>query len=83
MNKLYLAIPAIFDLIAGIFQTISIEFISASLYIMLRGGSIISVYLFSVFFLKSKIAKYQTFGVIFLLFGIFIVGFNDTYFLSS
>jgi drug/metabolite transporter (DMT)-like permease len=82
MNKLYLAIPAFFDLITSCFQVISIQFISASLYIMLRGGSVISVYLISVFYLKSSVKKYQTFGVMFVILGIIIVGINDTYFLS-
>jgi drug/metabolite transporter (DMT)-like permease len=80
MNKLYLAIPAIADLIAGTFQFISMSLIPVSLYVMLKGGSLIIIYGFTRLFTDTKIYKHQNLGIIILICGILASGLSDTLF---
>jgi drug/metabolite transporter (DMT)-like permease len=55
MNKFWLAIPALCDFITSTMQYIALNFISGSVYQMMRGGTIITTFIFSIIFLKAKI----------------------------
>jgi drug/metabolite transporter (DMT)-like permease len=77
MNKLHLLIPTAFDLISSTLQYTSLNFVSASIYQMMRGGTIVTTFLFSIFFLKLKIKKYQVVGALLALSGCIIVGANN------
>lgn len=80
MNKLWLFIPAFFDLLTSMMQYIAFNFISASAYQIFKGGTIITTFLFSVTFLKQSVTKKQIFGSLFALFGIVIVGLANIIF---
>lgn len=80
MNKFLLAIPAFCDFVNSTLQYISLNFISGSVYQMLRGGTIITTTLLSVFFLKVKILRHQYIGCALAFIGVFIVGFSSLIF---
>jgi drug/metabolite transporter (DMT)-like permease len=83
MNKLWLFVPAFFDLLTSGMQYIAFNFISASAYQIFKGGTIITTFLFSITFLKQPITKKQIFGSLFALFGIIIVGLANIIFSTS
>lgn len=78
MNKLYLFIPAFFDLLSSTMQFMALNFIPASAYQMLRGGTIITTFLFSVTLLKQKIKRSMLIGTGSALVGVIIVGTANT-----
>jgi hypothetical protein len=53
MNKLWLFIPAFLDFITATLHYVALNFISGSVYQMLRGGAIVTTFAFSTIFLKS------------------------------
>lgn len=53
MNKFLLAIPAFCDFIASTLQCIALNFISGSVYQMIRGGTIITTAICSKIILKN------------------------------
>lgn len=74
MNKLLLAIPALCDLVTSTLQYVALNFISGSVYQMMRGGTIATTFMFSVFFLKAKVLRHQLIGSLLALVGVVIVG---------
>lgn len=83
MNKLWLAIPALCDFITSTLQYIALNFIPGSVYQMMRGGTIITTFLFSIFFLKTKVQKNQIAGSALAFIGVLIVGTSNMVFSSG
>lgn len=83
MNRFYLFVPAFFDLLTSTMQFFALNFIPTSAYQMLKGGSIVTTFIFSVLFLKQTIIKRQLFGSIFALIGVLVVGVANTAFNSA
>jgi drug/metabolite transporter (DMT)-like permease len=83
MNKFLLAIPAICDFFTSTLHYIALNFISGSIYQMLRGGTIITTCIFSVLVLKIKIQKSQYLGSGLALIGVVIVGVSNYMFSGS
>ena len=83
MNKFLLAIPALCDFITSTLQYIALNFISGSVYQMMRGGTIVTTFIFSIFFLKIRIRKYQIAGSVLALVGVVIVGASNILFSDS
>lgn len=83
MNKFLLAVPAFCDFVNSTLQYVALNFISGSVYQMLRGGTIITTTVLSVFFLKTKILKHQYLGCALAFFGVFIVGFSSLAFADN
>jgi hypothetical protein len=48
-------IPAFFDLLTSTMQFVAFNFISGSAYQMMKGGSIVTTFIFSITFLKKPI----------------------------
>ena len=79
-NKLWLAIPALSDFITSTLQYVALNFISGSVYQMMRGGSIVTTLLFSIIFLKVKVMKSQISRAGLALFGVMVVGLSNMVF---
>ena len=47
---------------------------------MMRGGTIVTTFVFSIIFLKIKVMKNQVIGAALALFGVMIVGFSNLVF---
>jgi len=71
---LLILIPTCLDIIANLGYYIALNFLSGSVYQMLRGGILITTYLSSYFFLNSQFKKIKTFGCILILIGLVLVG---------
>lgn len=83
MNKFLLAIPALCDFITSTLQYIALNFIPGSVYQMMRGGTIVTTFIFSIVFLKSKVQKHQILGSALALIGVLIVGTSNMIFSDS
>lgn len=83
MNKFLLAIPALCDFITSTLQYIALNFIPGSVYQMMRGGTIVTTFIFSIVFLKSKVQKHQILGSALALIGVLIVGTSNMVFSDS
>lgn len=83
MNKFWLVIPALCDFITSTLQYVALNFISGSVYQMMRGGTIVTTTIFSIFFLGAKVQKFQFFGAGLALFGVFVVGISNFIFSDS
>lgn len=83
MNKFLLAIPAFCDFVTSTLQYIALNFIPGSVYQMMRGGTIVTTFIFSIIFLHSKVEKNQILGAGLALFGVLIVGTSNMLFSSS
>ena len=83
MNKFLLAVPAFCDFVTSTLQYISLNFISGSVYQMMRGGTIVTTFIFSIVFLKAKVKKSQIAGCILAFAGVTIVGLSNMVFSSS
>jgi drug/metabolite transporter (DMT)-like permease len=79
-NKFLLAIPAVSDLVTSTLQYVALNFVAGSVYQMMRGGSIVTTFIFSIIFLKMKAQKNQVAGSILALVGVFIVGASSLIF---
>jgi len=77
MNIFHLFIPAFFDTISSILQYTSLNFVSASIFQMLKAGTVIMTFMFSVIFLKLKVRKFQLYGCSLVLVGVLIIGLNS------
>lgn len=64
-------------------QLISLNFLASSVYQLMRGGSIITTFIFSIIILKIKTQKYQIVGSILAFFGVVIVGISALVFSES
>lgn len=78
-----MAIPALCDFITSTLQYIALNFIPGSVYQMMRGGTIVTTLIFSIFFLGAKVQKYQILGAGLALIGVFIVGTSNMVFSGS
>ena len=74
MNKLYLIVPAMCDLITSTLQFIALNFISASAFQMITGGDIVTCFIFSIILLKQPIYRAQIVGSVLAVMGVAIVG---------
>lgn len=83
MNRLYLLIPTIFDLLTSTMQYIALNFISASVYQMIKGGTIITTFLFSITLLKNPLLRRQLLGSALAVIGIVTVGLANVLFTSN
>ena len=81
MNKFLLAVPAFCDFVASTLQYISLNFISGSVYQMMRGGTI-TTFVFYIVFLKVKVKKVKS-GDAFLLLLELLIGLSNMDFSSS
>ena len=79
-NPLYIAIPAFCDYLTSTMQYIALNFISGSVWQMLRGGVIVTTAIFSKFFLKMVPRRNHYFGCLFDIIGIAIVGVSSVVF---
>ena len=79
-NPLYIAIPAFCDFLTSTMQYIALNFISGSVWQMLRGGVIVTTAIFSKFFLKMIPKRNHYFGCCFAILGILIVGASNIIF---
>jgi drug/metabolite transporter (DMT)-like permease len=82
-NKFLLAIPAISDLITSTLQYIALNFVAGSVYQMMRGGAIVTTFVFSIIFLNMKAQKNQIAGSALALVGVLIVGASSLIFSAS
>ena len=73
----------ILDLTASILNAISLNYVSGSLYQMLRAGTIAATFFFSICYLKKTIKKYQILGIILTLIGSVIVGISNLIYKTS
>lgn len=83
MNKLLLAIPAVCDLITSTLQYVALNFIPGSVYQMLRGGTIVTTFMFSIIFLRQKPLINQKIGSLLALGGVIVVGLANTLFTDT
>lgn len=83
MNKFLLAIPAFCDFVTSTLQYIALNFIPGSVYQMMRGGTIITTFIFSIVFLKAKVQKPQIAGSALAFIGVLVVGTSNMIFSSS
>lgn len=78
-----MAIPAALDCATSMLHYFALNFIAGSIYQILRGGSILTTFLFSVTFLKAKVLRNRIAGSVIAVFGVLIVGASNFYFNSS
>ncbi len=71
------------DIIAVTVQGIALNFIPASSYQMMRGGSIATTFMFSVLYLKMKAKSFHVFGSSLAILGLFMVGLSSFLFKKS
>ena len=83
INKLLFAIPALCDCGASTLQLFALNFIASSVYQMMRGGTIITTFMFSILILKIKAQRHQYLGSAFAFVGIIIVGASSVIFNSE
>lgn len=83
MNRLWLAVPAMSDLITSTLQYVALNFVAGSVYQMLRGGAIVTTFILSIIFLKIKVQRKQIAGSSLALIGVLIVGASSLAFSSS
>jgi drug/metabolite transporter (DMT)-like permease len=72
----YLAIPASLDVLGSGLSGVSMLFISASVWQMLRGSMIIYTAILSVIFLKRRLNQEQILGLILAFLGLSLVGIS-------
>ena len=77
------AIPAISDLITATLHYVALNFIAGSVYQMMRGGTTVTIFLFSWNFLQMKAKKNQIIGSALAFLGVLIVGTTSLVFTSS
>lgn len=75
--------PAALDFVTATLHYLALNFISGSVYQMMRGGSIVTTLIFSIVFLKAKVMKNQVAGSILVLVGVIIVGLSNMVFKDS
>ena len=55
MNRALLFLPSFLDLVSSTLLFMSLNFVSASAYQMLRGGAIVTTFFYSIVLLKQKV----------------------------
>jgi len=68
---------------ASTLQLVSLNFINSSVYQIIRGGAIITTFLFSILILKKKVERYQVLGSILAFIGVAVVGISAVLFSDS
>ena len=76
LPSMYLAIPASLDVLGSGLSGVSMLFISASVWQMLRGSMIIYTAVLSVVFLKRRLTAQHTTGLMLAAFGLTLVGLS-------
>ena len=82
-NPFLIAIPGFSDLISSTMQYISLNYISGSVWQMVRGGAIVTTFLFSICFLRKKPQRHQVIGSVLAVIGVMLVGVSTLAFTSS
>ena len=77
MNKFLHAIPAFCDFVTSTLQCIALNFVSGSVYQMMRGGTILTTFLFSITILKVKVKPNMVIGSSLAIIEIIIVGVSN------
>lgn len=73
---LYLALPALADICATTTMSVGLLLVPASIFQMCRGSLVLFVGIFSVFFLRRTLLLHQWAALVFVTFGVFIVGLS-------
>jgi drug/metabolite transporter (DMT)-like permease len=79
-KKFWLAIPAISDFMISTLQYVALNFISGSVYQMIRGSSIVITLIFSVIFIKFKVMKNQLASAGLVIIGAMVAGLSNMVF---
>lgn len=79
MNKFYLLVPTMCDLLTSALNFFALNFISVSGYQMFSGGDIITCFIFMIFFLKVSPIRSQIAGTVLSVIGILIVGLANIF----
>jgi len=82
-NIFLFAIPAFCDCMGSTLQLIALNFINSSVYQIIRGGTIVTTFLFSILILKTKAERYQVLGSILAFIGVLVVGISAVVFSES
>ena len=64
------------DLVASTMQSVALNFVAASVYQMMRGGTIVTTFLFSVLLLRMKALRRQWIGSMLTVVGILIMEYG-------
>jgi drug/metabolite transporter (DMT)-like permease len=83
MNYYLFGIAAGFDFFGTTFSYIGLNFISPSIYTMIRGGQVIITAILSMKFLNKKLKKHQIAGCCSVFIGIVTVGVSNFVFGNS
>ncbi len=67
-------VPAVADMAVSCLRYVALNFVSGSVFQMMRGGSIVTTFLFSRWLLNMKVQKYQLFGFGLAVTGLVVVG---------
>mmetsp|Transcript_6702 Transcript_6702/g.5832 ORF Transcript_6702/g.5832 Transcript_6702/m.5832 type:complete len:156 (-) Transcript_6702:504-971(-) len=73
-NKLWLLIPASFDLVGSTLLFISLTMISASVYQMMKGALVFIASIYSIIFLKRRFFRHHWTALTIVITGVVIVG---------
>jgi drug/metabolite transporter (DMT)-like permease len=71
---IYLALPAICDILGTTLMNVGLLFVAASIYQMTRGALVLFVGIFSVWFLKRRLGLYKWFALFVVVGGVAVVG---------
>jgi drug/metabolite transporter (DMT)-like permease len=82
-QKVMVAIPCAFDLIASTLMTFGLIWINASIFQMLRGSMVIFSAIFSIIFLKKRIIPAEWFGICLVIVALVIIGLAAVWMPSS
>ena len=74
MNPFIIIIPELFDIGNAFCYYVALNFIPASIYQMLTGGTVLTTYLFTVLILKKQPKKQKVLGCGVVLLGLITVG---------
>ncbi|CAG9320696.1 unnamed protein product [Blepharisma stoltei] len=83
MGPFIFIIPAFFDLLGSTFIFIGLVLSAASVYQMIRGFIIVIVAIYSMIFLKRRLFRHETTGVIMITLGIAITGLASVLYKAS
>lgn len=73
-------LPAAADLAVSCLRYVALNFVSGSVFQIMRGGSIVTTFLFSRWLLGMKAQKYQVFGYSLVVLGLAMLGISSSVF---
>lgn len=73
-SKFLMIIPAMFDLIGSTMLFVSLVFVSASVYQMLKGALVLIATVYSIIFLKRRFYRHHYTAIVIVIIGVAIVG---------